>query len=343
MARAVIYGGSMKISCKLNVAAMGLILSMVNANGYDFERPTANLTERFLDAAGWSTNADAGVMTGWTTNQNLVVQYPVRSASEYTPQTASFRCDTNASGGRFSGDFSKMESLAFDVVTTNLQEAPVIYFVGASGTKWRLLVSVPQNSGGQPLNVSVPWMFSEDMTKCWSQPFGKTAEMFAADKQSVVEIGFETLRTSNGDGNGAQQFIVDNVKLVGPWSTNIVDGVPLAWALEYGLTNDLSNVGHADADGDGFTNVAEFMAGTDPLNSNDYFRIDIGVDANRQTSVKWKDNKYMKFDLLESADLVTFTAVPGASDIQGVGTQQVVGVDSVGVVGARFFKVQIRQ
>lgn len=332
----------MKKSFKYKVVTILCAVPLAMAFGVDLEKPTANLTEKFADRAGWTTNVDAGVAAGWTTNQDLTVQFPSRIASAYLPQIASFRCDTNASGGRFSGDFSLMESLSFDVTTTNLQETPAMYFVGASGTKWRLAVAVPQNTGGQRQTILVPLTFNDDPVKCWSSDAVRTSsDDFSADKRDVKEIGFETLRT--GNGNFAQKFVVDNVKLLGPWSTNLVDGVPLAWALEYGLTNNPGEVGRSDTDGDGFTNVAEFLAGTDPNNSSDYFRVDIGVDESGRTVVKWKDNKYMKFDLLESSDLVTFSAVPDKTDIQGVGTQQVVEVNSAGVVGARFYKVQIRQ
>ena len=133
------------------------------------------------------------------------------------------------------------------------------------------------------------------------------------------------------------------MKLIGPWGTNLVDGVPVAWALEYGLTNNFNTVGHDDADGDGYLNVAEFLAGTDPNNSNSFFRVEIGRNEQGNVVVKWKDNKYMKFDLLESADLVTFSAVPGESSILGVGTQRVVEVNNADVTGVRFYKVEIHQ
>lgn len=45
------------------------------------------------------------------------------------------------------------------------------------------------------------------------------------------------------------------------------DGIADAWERAYGLSPTNPNDAHLDFDGDGFTNIQEFNAGTDPLNS----------------------------------------------------------------------------
>jgi hypothetical protein len=55
------------------------------------------------------------------------------------------------------------------------------------------------------------------------------------------------------------------------------DGIPNAWMIQYfghpnGQEADLSRAGD-DADGDGMTNLQEYLAGTDPTNNASVFRI----------------------------------------------------------------------
>lgn len=319
-----------------------LAIAGMPAMGVELDKPTANLSERFSTDAGWTAYAVSGATAGWTSNECVLAQYPLLAPSSYLTQTAKLKAGTIASGGIFSGDFSRMEAVSVDVKQQGLVIAPAFYFISGSGVKWSLaLDTVPGLASGVWSQVVRPLAFDADHSKCWSAPSGRTQAEFAADITNVVEIGFSTTRV--GNDYLAQTVEFDNVKLIGPWGTNLVDGVAYAWALEYGLTNNLETVGSDDVDKDGFTNMAEFLAGTDPNNSNDFFRVDIGRDALGKVVVKWKDNKYMKFSLLQSTDLVNFADVPGEKDIPGLGVQRAVEVNDAPVTGARFYKVKISQ
>jgi hypothetical protein len=311
-------------------------------SGVELERPTANLAERFATTAGWTSSVAWGAAAGWTSNECVAAEYPPLQPSAYLTQMAELKAGSTASGGIFSGDFSTMESVSVDVKQQGLVIAPSFYFISGSGVQWSLaLDTVPGLASGVWCQVVRPLEFDSDKSKCWSAPSGRTQEDFESDIRNVVEIGFNTTRV--GNDYLAQTVEFDNVKLLGPWGTNLVDGVAYAWALEYGLTNNLETVGRDDDDKDGFWNVEEFLAGTDPNNSNDFFRVDIGRDANGKVVVKWKDNKYMKFTLLQSTDLVNFADVQGAIDIPGIGAQRVVEVNDAAPTGVRFYKVKISQ
>jgi hypothetical protein len=312
-------------------------LCLFSATGAELEKPTANLTERFVTASGWTAAADALVVAGWTTNECLAVQYATRNPAANMPQIAKVMCGANASSGIFSGDLSKMDAVSVDVRKKDLLYVPSLNLVSGSGAKWSYsLDAVSAMANDVWTTITLPVAFNADTSKCWSAPNGRTAQDFAADITNVVEIAFSTLR--DGNGNYAQSFEVDNVKLIGPWGTNLVGGIPIAWAYEYGLTNNLDTVSTNDADHDGFNNFAEFLAGTNPTDSNSFFRVEIGRNQDGALVVKWNDNKNMKYTLLESTDLVNFGTVTSR---QGSGTQQSVMVNGADVTGVRFYKVQI--
>jgi hypothetical protein len=58
-----------------------------------------------------------------------------------------------------------------------------------------------------------------------------------------------------------------------PNSSLVGDGIPNGWKQQYGLDPFDPNLGNEDPDGDGFTNLQEYQAGTDPTNSASAFRI----------------------------------------------------------------------
>lgn len=329
---------------KLVLVGVAVVACSDLVMGYQLDSPTANLTEKYTTSAGWTTSAvSAGVVAGWSTNQNLAVQYAVLPPSSGLTQWGGVKGNANASSGIFSGNYSGMESLSADIRGQGLGLVPNIYIKCGSLRQWVCYFPIVVTTDAW-IHVNLPL---EPITggvtnwSCRNQNNITDSGIFHSDLSNVVEVGFESVR--DGNHPNAQSFSVDNLKMVGPWGTNLVDGIPIAWALEYGLTNDLVNVGHADADGDGFRNMAEFLAGTNPTNSSSFFHVNIEQDDQGHVLVKWQDNKYMTFDLLESSNLVSFSAVQGAQGIQGVGTQQVVDVGSAGVVGVRFYKVQVRQ
>jgi hypothetical protein len=58
-----------------------------------------------------------------------------------------------------------------------------------------------------------------------------------------------------------------------------LDGMPDAWEQAHGLNASSASDSSQDADGDGYTNVEEYLNGTDPRQSIDYTYFDNNVDT----------------------------------------------------------------
>lgn len=336
-------------SKKAMIPLMVIVLSASLAMALDLEKPAANLTEKWNSDAGWgvgfSPNANSA-SAGWT-NYSLAAKFQGVTGMPHA-QNALLMGLATSSDGRYSGDFSKIDEVSFDV---SIQNSPklIFYFKSATGVSWkRTITGLPTSTvPGQSVNVVVK--LTQDPS--WYSYITDEVQVpdYIADKASVVEVGFEVQRNIGTTYTAYNDVNVDNFKLIGKWGQPYVNnfgeldpnGVPLAWLIENNLSTGTNAL---DTDGDGFTNVAEFLAGTDPNDSSSYFRIEIARNDQGKSVVRWKDNRFVLFDLLESTDLnAPFTAVSGAVAIRGVGSasKQEVLVDDSGE-GARFYKVQVR-
>ncbi len=65
------------------------------------------------------------------------------------------------------------------------------------------------------------------------------------------------------------------------------DGIPNGWKQQYGLDPLDPNLGSKDTDGDGMSNLQEFLTGTDPTNSASSFRITSVVGTGSDVLVSW--------------------------------------------------------
>ena len=310
-----------------------------NVFAFDLEKPTANLTEKWTtNSAGWNVS---GALSGWT-NGAMKVGFPVDTSE--TGSGFLLSGNTNASSGAFAGDYQSkaIDAVSFMAKAVDLTITPVFYFKTSSGTRtWRTKLTSGLGSDWKT-NV-VPFTYT---TNWWTSMGNNNESCFVSDKANIGEVGFELTRGTEPATTNAQEFVVDNLKLVGPWGGPYVTngttvGVSLAWVLENGLTNDLSTINTDDNDGDHFNNLAEYLAGTDPNDSSSYFRIEIVRNESGQMVVRWLGNKYVTFDLLEASSLsdpAPFT--PKMTNITAITSQEVV----VGDDGARskFYKVEIK-
>lgn len=90
-----------------------------------------------------------------------------------------------------------------------------------------------------------------------------------ATAMSAYAVHFDHASASpNGLASFPKQTLTGLITLSSRNASSFGDGIPDSWRLRYfGTTNNLLSAGSADADGDGYSNWQEYVAGTDPMDS----------------------------------------------------------------------------
>jgi T5SS/PEP-CTERM-associated repeat protein len=81
--------------------------------------------------------------------------------------------------------------------------------------------------------------------------------------------------------------LVYGTALLDPNASAVGDGIPNGWKQQYGLDPFDPNLANEDSDGDGMSNLQEYLAGTDPTNSASAFRITSVVSTGNDILVNW--------------------------------------------------------
>ena len=108
------------------------------------------------------------------------------------------------------------------------------------------------------------------------------------------------------------------------WEQLVRDGIPDAWRLQYfghidPRADDLSRAAD-DPDGDGFTNIQEYIAGTDPKDLSSRFRvIDISRAANGTVTLTWSAVATKTYRAQYKDDVTAITWTDLAGDVNATG------------------------
>jgi hypothetical protein len=89
------------------------------------------------------------------------------------------------------------------------------------------------------------------------------------------------------------------------------DGIPNSWENAHGLDPFNPNDALLDNDHDGLSNLAEYLAGTDPNDSGSYLRIDsiaAGIDGG-WAQLTWGSVSNRLYSVQRSTDLLNFTPI----------------------------------
>jgi hypothetical protein len=118
------------------------------------------------------------------------------------------------------------------------------------------------------------------------------------------------------------------------------DGLPDAWEIQYfGSINDPRATPNADPDGDGFTNLQEYYAGTDPLDANSLLKINSVNVASGTAAIRFNAIAGRTYSILYHG------ALPNGSwlklvDIPAQGSSGIVTVNDPTIgVAPRFYRL----
>jgi len=117
------------------------------------------------------------------------------------------------------------------------------------------------------------------------------------------------------------------------------DGIPDAW--------ELAHAANRDSDGDGVPDAAEFIAGTNPTDPSDLFRLSVRTGTNGNTQVSFLARtaagvgyagltRYYSLETKTSPAAGSWAVVPNFDRIQGA--NQLVTYDSSATNGSQFFR-----
>ena len=107
------------------------------------------------------------------------------------------------------------------------------------------------------------------------------------------------------------------VLLTVPYPDTNANGIPDTWEIEF--FGNLGPSARGDADGDGQTNAAEYLAGTDPASGSSTFAITSITQTAGQFTVRWPSVTGRTYTVLRSTQLTSGTWAPVSSASAGTG------------------------
>jgi len=146
--------------------------------------------------------------------------------------------------------------------------------------------------------------------------------------------------TYNGDGLSLQASRLVNVSLYNVPDAD-GDGLPDFWENQFGLRADSSTGDDGpdgDPDGDGFTNLQEYLAGTNPRDSNSLLRISRLITGPQ--IISWQSVPGKSYQVLSTPD-ITFSFDPISPSVTATSTNT--AFTNVAPLGSKqFYRVLVQ-
>ncbi len=104
---------------------------------------------------------------------------------------------------------------------------------------------------------------------------------------SAITYFFKVHATDSCSSTETNQVELSVQPLLDPNKSQVGDGIPNGWKQQYGFDPFNPSVAGADPDGDGMSNLQEYLTGTDPTNSASYFHILSIVPLGNDVLITW--------------------------------------------------------
>ena len=167
-------------------------------------------------------------------------------------------------------------------------------------------------------------------------------------------VAFYTLNNVQAAAAGTYAIVVTNVAGATPVSASVTltvlpdtdsDGIPDNWETQFGLNAGVAADADQDSDGDGVTNRAEYIAGTDPKDASSYLRVEsiegIGdrvqleflAVSNRTYSVQYRTDLSSAWSILTNLPARTTTRSEQILDADPLGSKRYYRLLTPGTLG----------
>jgi len=177
------------------------------------------------------------------------------------------------------------------------------------------------------------------ITECWLAGLVVSSSTNGNDRYisgNYLGAGASETLTDNNYGFNFVELQVLAVTLPPPDSDG--DGIPDEWELQHCGRLDAMD-GRTDTDEDGFPDIAEFRAGTDPVNAASLLRIrSLTTDA-KGSILRWESVAGKRYDLYQTTNLLS-PAVPLVTAIPATPPTNIFA-DALGPGPARFYQVRL--
>ena len=148
------------------------------------------------------------------------------------------------------------------------------------------------------------------------------------------------ITSGNGANNAEDQEIWPQIgfSAVIPYPDTDEDGLPDQWEMQNFKTLAMS--GSGDEDGDGKSNLEEFVAGTDPNDSRSRFKVtSVTPDDRGESTIRWDSVNGRIYTVYKSTDLTTNSWISVSPPQPGTGAEMIYHAKAGGL--RKFYRVGV--
>jgi hypothetical protein len=227
------------------------------------------------------------------TTENSALKLLFKSQSMLLPpEEYVFEAGSNASSGRFTGDYvaQGVSEIRFRLFCERQAEVSLVLWSEGSSRVWRY--RIPNIRTGEWMNVSVPMAIP--VVRCINDAAQWSS--LESDLRQVKAVGVAVERA---EGMAAQSYWLDDFVLAGagPGFATWMEQFPS------GSGSDGSVLAGADLDGDGSLNRDEWVAGTSAGDDTDQFRVSIENATPDHQRLRWKAAPGRTYQVWSTTDL----------------------------------------